>query len=627
MIECELQNSGATPLDFQGWRPVLIDAARGGALQVGQEPWRASTLVNGYQSWDYAGVHPLDDAIKQSGPPHARHSWWTSAIYGPDRNAMFVAQVLRADRFATAFHWRYHRDEHSTHHLPTAITSWLVEQGGSPLSQPEQRSGAQQPILLELAPGAGIRSDPILLLYGEDGTATLKRALGLAGRASGCRLYPAPPRGWCSWYHLGPAVTDADIRRHAAFIARRLPQLARSTPPPHRPVVQLDDGWMPHWGDWVPNARFPDGFGPLVRAIRRRRLEAGIWLAPFLADQASQLATAHPDWFLRDDGGQPLLDPRLTHRPCYVLDATHPQAMQFLETLFRNLRRSGFTYFKLDFLYAGAYEAQRYDPQATGTESLRRALKRIFEAVNPAGEPEQAFVLACGAPILPIVGLVHGNRIGGDVGVPLIQDRKAQPPAVGFSLILSMARNQAARVFFDRTLFANDPDVAMVASPQLTLDEARVMLTIAALAGGVFLYSDDLETLPPERLALLRNPNLLALAGGPAAEPVHLFAAPELEARDHWYAFPEELPPVWGRREPAGSYIAAVYNWSDQPRPYRLRFAEVATEARAFEIFDLWSPRKRGRRLGRRSKSLRLKLAPHSVRLLRMEPVAAAPDQ
>lgn len=624
VIECELENRGPAPVSFHGWRPVLVDGERGGALQVGEEPWRASTLINGYQSWDYAGIHPLDDAVKQSDGPHSRQSWWTCAIYGPDRNAMFVAQVLRSDRFATAFHWRYHRDDPTEQPVPSAISSWHAEQGGSPVSQPEQRSGERQMLSLELPAGGRLMSDPILLLYGEDGTATLQRALRLAGRSSGSRIFPAPPRGWCSWYHLGQAVTSTDIRRHAAFVSRRLPQLARSSPTPRRPVIQLDDGWMPHWGDWVPNGNFPEGLGPLVRAIRRRRLEAGIWLAPFHADRESKLAATYPGWFLKDGAGQPLIDPRLTHHPYYVLDATHPEAMAHLEAVFLNLRRDGFTYFKLDFLYAAAYEAKRYDPQATGTESLRRALKRIFEAVNPPGNQDEAFVLACGAPILPVVGFVHGNRIGGDVAVPMIQDGKVQPPAVGFSLVLSMARNQAARVFFDRNLFANDPDVAMVTSPQLTADEARVMLTVAALSGGVFLYSDDLETLPGERLALLRNPNLLALAGGPAAEPLHLFSAPELEARDHWYAFPEELPPVWVLAQTGGSLVVATYNWSDQPRPFVLRLAELGGQAGPFEVFDLWSPRLGGRRLGRHSESLRLRLRPHSVRLFRMDLVAAA---
>jgi Alpha galactosidase C-terminal beta sandwich domain len=163
----------------------------------------------------------------------------------------------------------------------------------------------------------------------------------------------------------------------------------------------------------------------------------------------------------------------------------------------------------------------------------------------------------------------------------------------------------------------------MAPSPQLTPDEARLMITIGALSGGVFMLGDDLETLPADRLALLRNPNILGLVGGPAAEPVHLFSAPEREAQDHWFASPQELPPLWVRREPDGGTVVAVYNWSDAARPYRLRFQEAAGAGGAYSVIDLWSPRRGGRALGIKSDSLKLNLPPRSVRLLKMKPAAA----
>ena len=622
VIECELNNSGDAPLTFNGWRPLMIEGDDGG-LTVGQEPWRASVLINGYQSWDYAGIHPLDEAIKEGQRKPPATSWWTAAIC--DGQGIFVAQVLRASRFATVFRWHYHRDEHPGTSLPTRIPTFVAEQHGSPLSHPEQRSGLPEELRLVVPPKSGLVSDPILLLYGDDGTATLRKALTAAGHASGARSFPTVPRGWCSWYHLGLAVTETDITRHAAFVAKRMPELVKTSANGFRPVIQLDDGWMPRWqrwGDWVANEFFTSGLHTLATRVHRHRLEVGIWLAPFHVAADSQLAAAHPDWLLKAGDGSILVDPRLG-RAYHILDPTQPDVQRFLDDLFRGLRRDGFTYYKLDFLYAAAYEAGRHDPEVTGTQALRLGLKRIVDAINPPGKPEKCFVLACGAPLMPVVGLVHGARTGGDVGVPTMNDGKAGPPEVGFPLILSMARNQAARLFFDRSLFAVDADVVMAPSPQLTPDEARVMITIAALSGGVFMLSDDLETLAADRLALLRNPNVLDLVGGPAAEPVHLFSAPELEVQDHWFAFPQELPPLWVRREADGGAIVAVFNWSDSARPYRLRFAEAAGVGGAFLVVDLWSPRRGGRALGIKSDTLKLNLAPRSVRLLRMKPAAA----
>ena len=124
-------------------------------------------------------------------------------------------------------------------------------------------------------------------------------------------------------------------------------------------------------------------------------------------------------------------------------------------------------------------------------------------------------------------------------------------------------------------------------------------------------------------MTLLRNPNVLGLVGGPAAEPVHMFSAPEREAQDHWFAFPAELPPLWVRAEPDGGAVVAIYNWADTQRPYRLHFAEATGSAGSYAVTDLWSTRRGGRSLGVKTDSMRLTLLPHSVRLLRTKPTAA----
>src|SRR5207302_10244631 len=49
VIECELNNTVYAPLTFNGSRPLMIEG--GGTLQWGDERWRASQLLNGFQSW------------------------------------------------------------------------------------------------------------------------------------------------------------------------------------------------------------------------------------------------------------------------------------------------------------------------------------------------------------------------------------------------------------------------------------------------------------------------------------------------------------------------------------------------------------------------------------------------
>eukprot|EP01052_Picozoa_sp_SAG31_P013004 SAG31_NODE_772_length_12197_cov_7.075963_13_plen_258_part_00 len=88
-------------------------------------------------------------------------------------------------------------------------------------------------------------------------------------------------------------------------------------------LVQLDDGYQQHIGDWLlvngikftspPDERKPwspskppkvsssEGLRGVAQAIVSRGLLPGIWLAPFLGGSRSQLYRRHPEWFLRCD--------------------------------------------------------------------------------------------------------------------------------------------------------------------------------------------------------------------------------------------------------------------------------------------------------------------------------------
>jgi hypothetical protein len=77
---------------------------------------------------------------------------------------------------------------------------------------------------------------------------------------------------------------------------------------------------------------------------------------------------------------------------------------------------------------------------------------------------------------------------------------------------------------------------------------------------------------------------------------------------------------VWSRPEAGGGFTVAVYNWSAESRSHRLQFADLGAGTGDFRLFDLWSSEPGGRDLGVQRSELNVELAPHSVRLLRMEP-------
>jgi len=234
-----------------------------------------------------------------------------------------------------------------------------------------------------------------------DGTAGLDGALarwadGFAAAADVGPLRP-PPTAWCSWYHYFERVTQADIEENLHAIETLGLDID---------VVQIDDGYQAEIGDWLLlSDRFPS-LAAEVDSIRGAGRRAGIWVAPFLVGERSVLAREHPDWLVGDASpGTGWPDQRLA-----ALDVTRPGAEAYLREVFGTFRGLGIDYFKIDFVYAGAMEGDRAEPGVTGVGAYRQGLAIIREAIGP-----DAYLLGCGAPILPSVGLVDAMRVGPDI--------------------------------------------------------------------------------------------------------------------------------------------------------------------------------------------------------------------
>jgi alpha-galactosidase len=244
----------------------------------------------------------------------------------------------------------------------------------------------------------------------EDVDGTLGDAVCGWADATTARLdVPAPrpaPSVWCSWYRYFLEVTAGDVEENlAAFDQHDLPV----------DVVQIDDGWQTAVGDWEPADRFgslPD----LVARIREAGRRPGIWLAPFVALPSSELARRHPDWMVGGAGWN-------WDQQMLGLDLQHQEVHEHLAEVFGRLRVMGFDYFKLDFLYAGALPRPGgHDDRRASTTSYRAGLQTIRDAVGP-----DAYLLGCGAPILPSLGLVDGMRISPDTYNPTDPDDGHNP--------------------------------------------------------------------------------------------------------------------------------------------------------------------------------------------------------
>lgn len=476
-----------------------------GLVELGVATERVRRLENGYQSWDYAGVRTA-----------AGRSWWSLALAAPDGRGLAM-HALAAQRFATAF---------------------ATEPSRNGLRLAARCGGAED---LRLPGSSDIRTvptEPVALLGGVDVQDALEDLAALAGAHAGARRWDGDPvLGWESWYHYGLAVRPAHVLANARLLRERLG--ARGFR-----LAQVDDGWQRAYGDWRPR----DGWDPaaLARELRALGCSPGLWLAPFMV--APEARGSAPDALVLDAGGAPVADQSGRH----ALDASDPQARAWLRDLGARVRDWGYEMVKLDFLYLGAAEGARHDRSITGTAALRLGLQAFLDGLG-----DDAYVLACGAPLLAVVGLAHANRIGGDLAAPLLDSAGAA--GVGFAGIRAQARNAAARAFAHRRLFANDPDVVMAGGPY-SIEEARALATLAAFCGGLFLLADDLAALPDAKRAVLEHDGLLELAWGDGLRALDLLETVDEEGTGYWEG--AAAPSVWlAHRD--GRAALALFNWTD----------------------------------------------------------------
>jgi alpha-galactosidase len=312
--------------------------------------------------------------------------------------------------------------------------------------------------------------------YGEEASVFTRYAQLLGERIGRTARYPTP-RVWCSWYSLYTAIDESILYR----VAEELNDLPFD-------VMQVDDGWQVAIGDWEPNVKFPTGMAALADRIRATGRTPGLWLAPLLAVPSSRLFQEHRNWLLRDPNGNLVSAGFLWGEPLYALDTSHQQVLDWLRNLMRKVRTWGYDYAKLDFIYAGALPGVRH-VEMPRENAYRQGLRAMREGLGP-----DAYLLACGAPILPSLGLCDAMRIGPDVGGEWESYRDSvllqNPSTPG---VKNAIRTTVNRLWL-APLVAVDPDVVYFTSRRNSLSaDYKCMLRDLALVCN-FKASSDLPS-------------------------------------------------------------------------------------------------------------------------------------
>jgi alpha-galactosidase len=446
---------------------------RGGWIEIFRAPAPGRFLLNNWQSWGPTQMATPDFRFPGLAERMAQYSRY---VFTPIPDVF--GRTLVSDYFAA---WE------------DGLAGFLSSRIAHPYFEVEGGDLVGYLEYFDVPFGDPVPLEPLVILEGGPMASLLESYADRTAGENAVHLRAPHPVGWSSWYQYFTDLTAADLEKNLRLsVEGRFPF----------EVFQIDDGYERDIGDWL---EVKPGFTPLpdlARMIGGRGFTAGIWTAPFSASESSELFRRHPDWFV-GEGGRPKPCYRNWRKTIYALDTTHPAALAWLFETFSALRRMGYSYFKIDFLFSAAMAGERH-AAVTPIQAYRAGMEAIRRATD--GD----FVLGCGAPLLPSLGTVDGMRVGEDTA-PFWDS--GMSGIAGPNAYIAL-KNPILRWFMHRRWWLNDPDCLLLREKDIRLsaNEKRLYALTCGALDNMLIESDDLELVDDWGKAVLRE--AIGLQGG-----------------------------------------------------------------------------------------------------------------
>lgn len=425
-----------------------------------------------------------------------------------------------------------------------------------------------------------------------------------AAAAAQAPLAPTPPMGWNSWDAYGTTVREAQVKANADAMALGLARFGyryvvvdiqwyqpTASSYDYKPGAQLSTdayGRLVPAENKFPSAAHGAGFKPLADYVHALGLAFGIHIMRGIPRQAVEantpiLGTPYHAADVADTTNGSPWNPDM-----WGLDVTKPGAQAYYDGIARLYASWG-----VDFVKADDFGSHRFQPAEI--RALRRALdksgRRIVLSISPGPAPlDSAAFFAKNAQMW---------RISDDLWD-------------AWRLVLRQfdyARDWARYVGANHTW----PDADMLplgrlrlvdsagrGSPtRLTPDEQRTVMTLWCILRSPLIIGGDLPQLDSATLALLTDPEVLAVDQA-GESPRQVLERPGLR--------------VWGSGVPrsADRYFA-VFNLDSVSQRADLAWGEVGIAAGAHVVRDLWARADLGA-----AERLSVDLAPHASALYRV---------
>ena len=439
-----------------------------------------SVFLNGYQSWTDSIEHGLHDKMRGLKlVPATLKEKYAFAQYGdynftsyPDQYGIMHGWSYGYVRNAAAYALFASLNE------DTGFTCFTVNTHQHKLFAKKDCAG------LHLSGEYGME-----LLFAEGSEKQVFDAYFAALRIPPCKAKPL--FGYTSWYRHYEDISEQKMLFDLGSVkTQKFPA----------DVFQIDDGWQTAVGDWLryDTGKFPSGMARIAEKIREADMTAGLWLAPFVCEEDSDLFRAHSTWLLYDEKGEPVRAGS-NWTGAYVLDIYNLQVRAYLRDVLKTVTQEwGYKLLKLDFLYAVCIQPR---PDKTRGQIMAEAMDFLRECVGDAQ------ILACGVPLASVFGKAEYCRIGCDVSLdfddkPYMRIAHRERISTKNAILNAVFRRQ-----LDGRAFRSDPDVFLLRNEEnsMTSAQRQMLAEVCGMTGGVLFTSDDMALYDADQLRLVQR--------------------------------------------------------------------------------------------------------------------------
>jgi len=322
--------------------------------------------------------------------------------------------------------------------------------------------------------------------------------------------------GWNSWNHFGCKVTDAIVREQARAMATNGMKAAGYE------YVNIDDCWQGQRdakGFIHPNSRFPDmkALGDYIHSLG---LKFGIYSSP-------------------------------GPKTCAGYTGSYQHEKQDAETY----ASWGVDYLKYDWCSA----RQVYKPS-----EMPAVYKKMHDALVATNRPIVYSLCEYGMDRV----WQWGPSVGGNLWRTTddIEDNYTRMAFIGFG--------QAGLARFAGPGHWNDPDMLEVGNGHMNADEYRTHMSLWCILAAPLISGNDLTKMSQETLAILTNPEVIAVDQDPAGIEGHRVS--------------EEGPlQVWMKPLADGSKAVGLFNEGESTMPVTIHFKDIGFTGKV-SVRDLW---------------------------------------